>query len=524
MPCRDTMDARAACFAFAAALCLQPALLGCSRAEEPSAAPQEPAPAAPAPPAELKVRPAALAGSWYPADAGELRRSIRRFLDAAEDSGVARPMALIAPHAGHRYSGATAGFAYRLLRGQAFRRVFVLAPNHRAGFLKGAAVPQVDVFETPLGRVPLDAEALAALRESPLVVANDRFHQQEHAIEIQLPFLQEALAPGFQLVPIVVGEVDLAAAQALAAALRPLVCAEDLVIVSSDFTHYGASYGYLPFREDVEKQLETLDMGAFEALRSGSAEELARYRDTTGITMCGIHPALVLLSLLPAGVECRLLRYDTSGRLTSDFSMSVSYLAISFSGPGWPAAQQEFLGPVQQEQALGLARRTLESVVRTGEFPQAADAGLDALFDLERAVFVTLKKHGELRGCIGNTRPIGTLEQSIIARTVSAAQHDPRFPPVTEEELPAITIEISVLTLPRAVSSADEIVIGRDGVILTKGPRSAVFLPQVAPEQGWSREEMLDQLSRKAGLAAGAWREGARFEVFQAQVFGEARD
>ncbi|MBI4879753.1 MAG: AmmeMemoRadiSam system protein B [Planctomycetes bacterium] len=517
MSCRDTMDARAARWAFAAALCLQPALTGCSRAEETAPA-QEPA-AAPA-----AVRPAAFAGSWYPGEEAELRASILAFLDAEGDAGSVRPMALIAPHAGHRYSGATAAWAYRSIRGQTFRRVFVLAPNHRGGYLAGAAVPQVDLFETPLGRVPVDTEATRALDESPLVVTSDRPHEQEHAIEIQLPFLQASLAPGWRLVPVVVGEIDLAAAAGLASALRPLVSAEDLVIVSSDFTHYGENYGYVPFREDVEKQLETLDMGALKALQSGAAEELSRYHDETGITMCGIRPAMVLLSLLPQGVECRLLRYDTSGRMLDDLSNSVSYLAVSFIGPGWPAAQDGVLNRAQQEQALALARRTLENVVQTGQFQEQGDLGLDAVFDQQCAVFVTLKKNGELRGCIGNTRPIGTLAQSIIARTVSAAQHDPRFSPVTEEELPSISIEISVLTLPRAVASHEEIVVGQDGVILTKGPRSAVFLPQVAPEQGWSREEMLDQLSRKAGLAAGAWREGATFEVFQAQVFGEAHE
>jgi AmmeMemoRadiSam system protein A len=254
--------------------------------------------------------------------------------------------------------------------------------------------------------------------------------------------------------------------------------------------------------------------------------------------MCGYQPARVLLEMLPERTEIDLLKYDTSGRQTDDYSSCVSYLAVSFSGGQWPIVEatplvEEESTPVvvlnaqQRHQALVLSRKVLERAVACGQtVDSAASEGieLDAVFQREFAVFVTLKKDGKLRGCIGNIRPVGTLENAIITRTVSASLHDRRFRPVGAAELDDIDIEISVLTLPRKVDSHRDIVTGRHGVILQKNGRRAVFLPQVAPEQGWSVDETLSQLSRKAGLPADAWRDGATLEVFEAQVFGEAHE
>ena len=134
-----------------------------------------------------------------------------------------------------------------------------------------------------------------------------------------------------------------------------------------------------------------------------------------------------------------------------------------------------------------------------------------------RAAFVTLKKHSLLRGCIGDIFPQRPLYRSIILNAINACFNDRRFQPVTEDECGDITIEISALTTPEPVDSADKIRIGTDG-------HSAVFLPQVAPEQGWDINQMLTQLSLKAQLPDDAWKEGASFLVFQAVVFGESEE
>jgi AmmeMemoRadiSam system protein A len=138
-----------------------------------------------------------------------------------------------------------------------------------------------------------------------------------------------------------------------------------------------------------------------------------------------------------------------------------------------------------------------------------------------RGAFVTLKKNSRLRGCIGDIFPQRPLYKSIIINAIHACVNDRRFAPVSQDELKDITIEISALTVPAPIASPDKIRIGIDGVVLNKDGQSAVFLPQVAPEQGWNVDQMLTQLSLKARLAADGWKEGASFLVFQAEVFGE---
>jgi AmmeMemoRadiSam system protein A len=378
---------------------------------------------------------------------------------------------------------------------------------------------------------------------------SDRPHGPEHAIEIHLPFLQVALKPGFRLVPVIVGQVNVHDARLIADAIRPHLAAGDLVIASSDFTHYGANFGYFPFRDDIPANLKKLDMGAFEKIEKLDAAALAEYKKQTDISVCGHNPIMVLLHLLPDSTKVKLLNYDTSGAQTGDYSSSVSYVAAAFTGEGWPedrsarkpAAEKapapapagmpevELVGgptvltPQEQQMALKLARAVVETYVRTGKTIGPGDVGITptpTMLD-DYGVFVTLHKDWELRGCIGNIWPTQRLVDGIIGRAVDAAVHDRRFTPVSADELKKLDVEISVLTKPRKVDSYDDIVIGKHGMVVHKHGRSAVYLPQVAPEQGWNIEQTLSHLSRKAGLGPDDWREGAWFEVFEAQVFKE---
>ena len=172
---------------------------------------------------------------------------------------------------------------------------------------------------------------------------------------------------------------------------------------------------------------------------------------------------------------------------------------------------------------LKLARNSLIYFLENKKAPNPSDVGVELTEPMKqwRAAFVTLTKHGQLRGCIGDIMPRRALYESVISNAINASVNDRRFKPVTREECDELELEISALTVPKTVASANDIRIGTDGVVLKKGARSAVFLPQVAPEQGWGLEETLTRLSLKAGLAADAWKEGARFDVFQAEVFGE---
>jgi len=486
--------------------------------------------------AEERLRESALAGAWYPADPGELSDYVDGLLDAAKAEPVEEPIrALIAPHAGYVYSGATAAQAFSLVRGREYRRVMVLAPTHRGGFA-GISVADVDAYETPLGRIPLDTEAIAGLRGSELVISDPDAHAREHAIEIELPLLQRALAPGWKLVPVLVGRLDSEDYEKAADLLRPLADDVTLVVVSSDFTHFGPRFGYMPFPPDREapENIRELDEGAIERILARDAQGLLAYQAKTGITICGYRPLALLLTMLPVDAQVERIAYATSGELTGDWMNSVSYAALvvighsPFSGQTAPSKAAPVVGHVLDEADLRLLHRLAVLGVEQAVLGPSADRDSEIQTRLSRlpeharnhaGAFVTLREDGQLRGCIGYILPRKPLYQAVLENGVNAAVNDMRFRPVGPEELEKLEVEVSVLSPPRAIGSAEEFRLGEQGIILRKDGRQAVFLPEVAPEQGWTREEALSRLARKAGLPEDAWREGASFEVFTSTKF-----
>ena len=457
-----------------------------------------------------------LAGGWYTDDAERLAHEIDNYLAAAKPVGIEHPIALILPHAGYRYSGATAAQGVRQVAGQTFSRVVVMGPSHRVALSNAVSIPDADAVETPLGRIPIDRGLVSKLRKNPAFQSHPAAHAEEHSVQIELPLLQRALGD-FKLVPIVCGQVDEAAARNIAHTLLENIDDDTLVVVSSDFTHYGHAFGYLPFDTNIRRNLEKLDLGAYRFIEQRDLPGFLDYIDTTGATICGRAPLAILLAMLPDDAHTRLLEYTTSGAVTGDWSHCVSYLAAAVSGH-WKKTERPALSASDKLALLRLARNRI-----------AARLGVEPLADIQptpamKAVmgaFVTLHKHGELRGCIGEIIPRRPLVEAVAEQAVNAAFHDPRFPPLQTGELDEIDIEISALTPPHPVDSYNDIVIGRHGIVLEKNGRSAVFLPQVAPEQGWSLEETLAYLALKAGLRPDDWRSGCRFEVFEAIVFGE---
>jgi hypothetical protein len=468
-----------------------------------------------------RVRPAVLAGAWYPGEAAELGSYLDRTLDAApawSAPGGERLGALIAPHAAYAYSGAAAAAGYRALRGQAFDRVILLGPSHHGAF-RGAAIADVDAYATPLGEVPIDAAAVTRLRASSLVGAGPDGPDREHSLEIQLPFLQRALAPGWRLVPILVGRLEAEDYAVLTDAIRPLLDGRTLVVVSTDFTHYGARFGYVPFAADadVAGRLEALDKGALAQIEARDPKGFLDYQERTGITVCGFRPVALLLHLLPSDVRAYLVRYETSGALLGDYRSSVSYLSIALTIPdrlAEPAAwEPESLRWLHRLAAL----RVRDAVAPTDASRVSLGALADALPAQVRepaGAFVTLRKGGRLRGCIGYIAPIKPVWQAVLDNAEAAALRDTRFRPVEPEEINDLDIEVSVLTEPVAIADWTGFEVGRHGIVLVKGSRRAVFLPDVALEQGWDREQTLTHLARKAGLPADGWREGAQYFVF----------
>jgi AmmeMemoRadiSam system protein B len=280
-----------------------------------------------------RVKPPRFAGSWYQGSPAGLERQTSALLDSADVPAIAgAPVGVIVPHAGYQYSGATAAVAYRSVRGRPYRRAVILAPSHHSRF-RGAATLDVDAFATPLGEIPVDRAALELIADQPLVREDARPYRDEHAIEIQLPLLQRVL-PAVAIVPLLVGGLESSDLADFATVLARLAGHETLFVVSSDFTHYGSSFGYLPFppagAEPVRKQLRELDMGAINCVVAGDVGAFLRYVTETGATICGREPVAAFLTWGGRSLSGSLLAYTTSLDLTGDFEHSVSYAAIAF--------------------------------------------------------------------------------------------------------------------------------------------------------------------------------------------------
>lgn len=479
-----------------------------------------------------RVRPSVLAGTWYPGDRDQLALLVDHLLDLAAgpgESDAPPPRAVIVPHAGYAYSGPTAAKAIARLRGQRFTRVIILAPTHYSPF-SGLSIADVDAFSTPLGEVPLDRAAIEQLRRSPLVGSVAEAERQEHSIEIELPLLQRALAPGWSLVPVLVGRLDEQDYQTAAELLRPLADARTLVLVSSDFTHYGSRFGYQPFPLDDQTpaRLRELDGQASARIQARDQAGLLALERRTGITVCGIRPIAILLGMLPPEARVERLDYQTSGALTGDYRNSVSYAAFAISAeqPLAATADDQGMGPTAAElellhrlALLGIDQAVLGKGPATESRLQRLVASLPARLKEPGGAFVTLKRGGELRGCIGYILPREPLYLAVLENGDNAARRDPRFSPVTRDELAGLSVEVSVLTPPRPIAGYQAFEVGRQGVILSKSGRSAVFLPEVATEQGWDRAETLTHLALKAGLPSDAWRSGAEFQVFESSHY-----
>ncbi|MGA2094324.1 MAG: AmmeMemoRadiSam system protein A, partial [Sedimentisphaerales bacterium] len=280
---------------------------------------------------------------------------------------------------------------------------------------------------------------------------------------------------------------------------------------------------------NIPDELKKLDSGAYDYISKLDSAGFRQYCDKTGATICGRVPIAIVLSMLPAGTKPELLKYTTSGALTGDYTNSVSYLSVAFHGQ-WqkqtavetPKADAAMTSD-DHKNLLLLVRRTIEFYLRNNRVPtpEEVNVPISEAMKVKRAAFVTLKKNGDLRGCIGEIFPTQALYKSVIVNAVNAAVNDWRFMPVTLDELKAIKIEISALTVPQSIDSYNQIRLGTDGIVLRKEGHVALFLPQVAIEQKWTLAETLTQLSLKAGLPADGWKKDATFEVFQAEVFGE---
>ncbi|MBQ7190481.1 MAG: AmmeMemoRadiSam system protein B [Kiritimatiellae bacterium] len=480
----------------------------------------------------MKTLRSTLAGAWYPGSEREIRvlsENWEKKHTAEESSAHGRVNVLLLPHAGWAYSGETAWYAVRAVRGATFKRVVILAPSHRAWIENRLVAPESDAVSTPLGELPIDKEWLDRLALVAPVAHNDRIHAAEHSAQIEFPLLQLALAPGFSLVPLIMGVFEPDQMGMCVRALAELLDGETLLVLSSDFTHYGSDFSYTPYGTrggaDVRDRVAAVDAEALAFLERRDADGFVKLMERTGATICGRVPIEMALRAFPEGTALSRLRYATSGDADQDFSRFVCYAAATGCAE-WKREKPVVLSEEDRAFLLRVARESVEHAVRT-DSPYRADhfsASAPKATLAKMGAFVTLndKATGALRGCIGEILPMRPLVEAVTARAADSALRDPRFSPVTPRELSGLRVEVSALTPPKPVASWRDIVLGRDGMTLQKNGCFAVFLPQVAPEQGWDLASTLSYLARKAGLPSDAWRTGASFETFQAEVFHES--
>jgi len=445
---------------------------------------------------------------------------MRSLLEEALPPHPEAPVGLIVPHAGYLFSGPIAADAFNQAAGHLYDLVVIFGTNHTTKKLDLAALPSADAFATPLGDVVIPRDlvtsVLEAIREC---VKDDHPHDVEHSIEVQLPFLQVVM-PKVPILPIVIGSASFERCHAFGERLAQFLEGKNvLYIASSDLSHYPTKATAREIDEEVLQAILSLD--------SATLQKIAQIRpaedgDQLLTRACGSSPIHALLGAVTtvgatAGVE---ISYANSGdTIFGEDDRVVGYSAMAFYRkdvePVSPSKPNLPLGTA----LLKFARRTLEMFLNGEVVPLPRGFGQAGM--AQQGAFVSLYNGKQLRGCVGHITSDDPLALTVGKVALAAAEHDWRFTPVTARELPDLTIEISVLTKPKSVATIEEIKPGRDGVMIRKGNDKGVFLPKVAEEQGWNREELLAHLCRKADLPAEAWRDGADLLTFQAEVFKE---
>jgi AmmeMemoRadiSam system protein B/AmmeMemoRadiSam system protein A len=460
------------------------------------------------------VQEANVAGSFYPADPQELSLMIDGFLSAANPQPVTGAIfALISPHAGYPFSGPTAAFGYKLIQQKPYKTVVVIGASHHFAF-KGISVYPTGSFRTPLGEIEIDRDFAAVLmKNTAKVIFEPRAFQQEHSVEAQLPFLQKTLS-GFRIVPVIMGDCDLQTCEEFGRLLAEATGTRTdvLIVASTDMYH-----GYDPDEARIIDR-STLDLlkrmdkkGLYDGLRGGTQQ------------LCG---GFAVISMLAAAKKLghqtlNQLQYTTSADVTGRKNRGewcVGYTSCVIDQQG---GDRQMLNKDQKKKLLEIARHSIETYLKTGKMLEVKES--DPALCGEMGAFVTLHERGQLRGCIGNLIGDQPLYLTIRDMAVESATGDPRFPPVRLTELEDIEIEISALSPLELTDSPDKIQMGVHGVLVKKGYRSGVYLPQVATETGWTRDEFLSSLcAHKAGLPADAWKDKAtELYIFTASVFSE---
>lgn len=465
----------------------------------------------------------AVAGAFYPKDPKELKLTLEQlFLQAIKSKSYKNIAAIVSPHAGYIYSGEVAASAINQLKADVkYENIFLIGSSHHVYF-EGASIYRKGSFITPLGKVTVNKSiADELIKKYSFFSDRDDAHIYEHSIEVQIPFLQHHLKNQFQIVPIVLGTQSVKVCKEIAQSLKPYFNDKNLFIISTDFSHY-------PNYDDASK----VDRLTIEAITSKSPEKLLNTLENNqkkgvknlSTSLCGWTSVLVLLYMLEneREITSEFIQYKNSGDVKfGDKNRVVGYAAITFTRRDKMNKDEFNLNNDDKRLLLSISRKTLDMFVKEEKITEIDEKEITPNLKQKCGVFVTLYLSKQLRGCIGRFEATEPLYKVVQQMTVASASEDYRFYPVSEEELKDIVIEISVLTPLKKISSIDEIQLGKHGIYIRKGLQAGTFLPKVAVETGWTKEEFLGHCARdKAGIGWEGWK-NAELYTYEAIVFSE---
>ena len=430
------------------------------------------------------IRKPVVAGQFYPGTSSQLKAMIEAFVD--EKVAKEEVIGLVSPHAGYVYSGPVAGAVISKVK---FKDTFVIMGPSHTGMGRPFSIMTQGTWETPLGKVEIDSElGKRILTTSSHLEEDNVAHQYEHSIEVQLPFLQY-FKPDIRIVPIMLayagGDIYKEIGKELAKAIRESNKGV-VIMASSDMTHY-----------EPQESAQEKDTQAIQAILDLNEDELLRRVDELNISMCGYAPTVSLISaakeLGATGAE--LVRYQTSGDTTGDYSAVVGYAGVIITAMSPP---------------VSLARKTVETYVKEGKTPKPEE--LTPEMKEKAGVFVSIHKLGGLRGCIGTFDPqCENVAEEIINNAISSATRDPRFPPIAPDELKDLSYSVDVLTKPEPIPGKDQLDPRKYGVIVECGFRRGLLLPDLGGVD--SVDHQIDVCRQKAGIAPDEAIKLYRFEV-----------
>jgi AmmeMemoRadiSam system protein B/AmmeMemoRadiSam system protein A len=469
------------------------------------------------------------AGRFYSANRETLTSDIAQLFETCvKTTPNPKVRAIISPHAGYVYSGKVAASAFSAIdRNTEYKNIFVIGSSHVMAF-EGASVYNTGDFLTPLGKVTVNKEIANSLKADKLFIYPVNAHLQEHSLEVQMPLIQYYFKNNPPVIPIIIGTNNTINIKKIAEILKPWFIPGNLFIISSDFSHYPSYKTANEVDNATATAIVTGDPKKFLDILKKNANV-----DDPGLStsMCGWTSGLLLLYLAEGSdLEFKKIDYCNSGDShygNKDEVVGYNAIALIEKDPGSKTpknlADEIIFTEKEKEQLISLARDNIKSLLYDKKRISVSKEILPEIFRTPLGAFVTLKIRGSLRGCIGRFISSEPLYQVVLESSENSAFDDPRFSPLTKEELQKTDIEITVLGPMRKITSIKEIVLGRHGIYIKKGNQSGTMLPQVATENHWSVEEFLGYTSRdKAGIGWDGWKD-ADIYIYEGIVLEETK-